>query len=53
MNGGPDESIQPGECPLCLVDVAQPTVQSDVIPILARHFGSSCEATRFTDPSTA
>ena len=46
MNGGPDESVQPGECPLCLVHVPEPTATLGVIPILARHFGTTCAATR-------
>lgn len=52
MDPQPDGTILPGECPLCLVEVALPYRGESVVPILADHFGSACEATRFVDPAT-
>ena len=53
MNGGPDVSVQPGECPLCLSGVAQPTAAEGVLPILADHFATDCLVTDFFEPAGA
>lgn len=53
MNGGPDVSVQPGECPLCLSGVARPTATDGVLPILAEHFATDCLVTDFIDSGTA
>lgn len=47
MNGGPDECVRPGECPLCLSGVASPTAAVGVLPILAHHFATDCLVTDF------
>ena len=51
MNGGPDESVQPGECPLCRSGV--PRARGGVLPILANHFATDCLATNFLGRANA
>lgn len=50
MDGGPDERVRSGACPLCEADVPTTQDETRVLPILAHHFSTTCEATRFDAP---
>lgn len=56
MEHGPDESVTPGECPLCLAPVpipSEPLEVVDVLEVLAQHFVQACPAITVPRPRGA
>ena len=53
MNQGPDESVAPGQCPLCLAAVPvppEPRTIGDVVAVLSVHFAHACAAIAVVPP---